>query len=116
MAALTTCDCVKTQTPNEVQQSIYCALLALITASGGDTTTDQYTSAPALVASSGSIPAGVLGWSITAISGTVTVNGTALAVGNSVNGGGYGGRTLKTAIAYTVAAASSALVTYDTPS
>ena len=114
--ALTTCDCVKTQTPNEVQQSIYCALLALITASGGDTTTDEYTSAPALVASSGSIPAGVLGWSITAISGTVTVNGTALAVGNSVNGGGYGGRTLKTAIAYTVAAASSALVTYDTPS
>ena len=114
--ALPTCDCVKTQTPNEVQQSIYCALLSLIAASGGDVGSDEYTSAPALVTSGGSIPAGVLGWSVTAISGTITVNGTALAVGNSVNGGGYGGRTLKTAIAYTVAAASSALVTYDTPS
>tara|TARA_R110000868_G_scaffold17320_1_gene76222 strand:+ start:61 stop:405 length:345 start_codon:yes stop_codon:yes gene_type:complete len=113
--ALPTCDCVKTQTPNEVQQSIYCALLSLIAASGGDVGSDEYTSAPALVASSGSIPAGVLGWSITAISGTVTVNGTALAVGNSVRGGGYGGRTLKTAIAYTITS-GTALVSYDTPS
>jgi len=114
--ALPTCDCVKTQNPNEVQHSIYCALAALVTASGGEVGNDEYTSTPALVTSSGSIPAGVLGWSITAISGTVTVNGTALAVGNSVRGGGYGGRTLKTSIAYTVAAASSALVSYDTPS
>jgi len=113
--ALPTCDCVKTQTPNEVQQSIYCALLSLIAASGGDVGSDEYTSAPALVVASGSIPAGVLAWSITAISGTVIVNGTSLANGNTVRGGGYGGRTLKTAIAYTIAA-GSALVSYDTPS
>jgi len=113
--ALPTCDCVKTQTPNEVQQSIYCALLSLIAASGGDVGSDEYTSAPALVVASGSIPAGVLGWSITAVSGTVTVNGTSLANGNTVRGGGYGGRTLKTAIAYTIAA-GSAMVSYDTPS
>jgi len=113
--ALTSCDCIKEQTPNEVQQSIYCALLTLIEASGGDVGSDQYTSAPALVTASGSIPAGVLGWSITAISGTVTVNGTSLANGNTVRGGGYGGRTLKTAIAYTITA-GSAMVSTDTPS
>jgi len=116
MAALPTCDCVKNQTPNEVQQSIYCALLAVVAATGGDTGSDEYTSNPSVVTASGSFPVGALGWSITALSGTVTINGTTLPVGSTITGGGYGGRTLKTAIAYTIAAASSAAINYDTPS
>ena len=91
------------------------AMFALLRANGGDAASDEYTSTQSLATSSGTIPAGVLSWSISAVSGTVTVGGQALAVGAKLGGGGYGGRTLKTAIAYTISA-GSALIAYDTPS
>lgn len=112
--ALTSCDCIKEQKPNEVQQSIYCALLAILAASGGDPGTDEYISHPAIVTASGSIPIGTLGWSITALTGVITVGGTTLPIGGTLTGGGYGGRILKTAIAYTVTGGSAA-INYDTP-
>lgn len=114
--ALPTCDCIKEQTPNEVQQSIYCILAAILVASGGDVGSDEYTSNPSVATASGSFPVGALGWSITALTGTVTIGGTTLPAGATITGGGYGGRTLKTAVAYTIAAASSAAINYDTPS
>lgn len=112
--ALPTCCEIKNYAPNAVQQQIYCALLAILVASGGDVGSDEFTSNPQLVTTSGSIPAGVLGWSITAVSGTVTINGQALSVGQTVRGGGYGGKTLKTAVPYTIAA-GSALISTDVP-
>ena len=63
----------------------------------------------------GSVPIGAFSWSIGAVSGTVTVNGAALVVGQSVSGGGYSGSTLGTAIPYTITA-GSALVAYDAAS
>lgn len=108
------CECIGAFPPVAVLQWIYCLLQQININTGGDTGSNQYTSSPGLTASSGSVPAGVLGWSITAVSGTVTVNGTSLPVGASVAGGGYDGRTLATAIPYTIAA-GSAIVTYDTP-
>lgn len=112
--ALSSCDCIKEQKPEEVQKSIYCALLAILAASGGDIGTDEYISNPSIVTTGGTIPVGALGWSIAALSGTITVNGTTLPVGGSLSGGGYGGRILKTAIAYTVTGGSAA-ITYDIP-
>lgn len=74
-----------------------------------------FTSSAGLVTSSGNIPAGVLGWSVTAVSGTVTVTGgAAIPVGASVGGGGYSGYVTQAAIAYTIAA-GSAIVAYDLP-
>lgn len=64
--------------------------------------------------SSGSIAEGVLSWSITALSGTVTVDGATIPVGASVSGGGYAGYTLNSAINYVITS-GSALVNYDTP-
>lgn len=112
--ALPDCRCIGSYPPEKVQQLIYCALLSLVAASGGDVGSDQFVSNPQLVTSSGSIAAGVLGWSATAVSGTITVNGSALAIGQTVRGGGYGGRTMATAIPYTVTA-GSLLITTDTP-
>lgn len=113
MPALTTCDCIGSFPPNEVQWQIFCVLQQILVASGGGTGSDQYTSTVDTATVDGSIPAGVLGWSITNVSGTVTVNGEALAVGGSYRGGGYGGRVSTAAISYTVS--GSALVAYDTP-
>jgi len=74
-----------------------------------------FTSSPALVTASGSIPTGVLGWSFTAVSGTVTLNGSGiLPLGASFRGGGYAGYEMDGAIPYTITT-GSALVSYDTP-
>lgn len=72
----------------------------------------SYTSTTQLVTSSGNIPAGVLSWSFQAVSGTVTINGAALANGTAVSGGGYGGAKLALPIPYTISA-GSALLTVD---
>lgn len=117
-----TCECIGAYPPNEVFQWLYCALLtananleSINEAVGGDTGSDQYTSSPQLVTASGSIPVGVLGWSFTVVSGTVTLNGSGtLPIGVTFRGGGYGGKTLSAAIAYTITS-GSALVSYDTP-
>jgi hypothetical protein len=75
----------------------------------------EFTSSPALVTSSGSIPAQCLGWSFTVVSGTVTLNGSGtLPIGASFSGGGYTGYVLASAISYTIAA-GSALVQVDNP-
>lgn len=77
------------------------------TASGSfDTTVLEATS-------SGSVPAGVLSWSITAKSGTITVGGQAMATGETVGGGGYDGYVMASAMAYTVAGGGSCKVVYD---
>lgn len=60
----------------------------------------------------GSVPAGVLSWSVTAKSGTVTVAGQAMAAGETVGGGGYSGFVMNQAVAYTVSG-GSAKVVYD---
>lgn len=61
----------------------------------------------------GTVPASTtLGWSITAISGTVTVRGVALAVGATVGGGGYTGYSMASAVAYD-ASGGVAHVVYD---
>ena len=74
-----------------------------------------FTSSNGLVTSSGNIPAGVLGFSVTAVSGTVTVGGGgALPIGGTVNGGGYTGYVTQAAIAYVITA-GSAIVSYDLP-
>ncbi len=110
-----TCECIGAYPPTLVLQWIYCVLQQINANTGGATPSDQYTSSPGLTTSSGSIPAGVLGWSFTVVSGTVTFNGSGtLPVGATFSGGGYDGRTLGTAIPYTIAA-GSAIVTYDTP-
>lgn len=121
MPAIVECDCIPELAIPQKLDQIFCQgasanviLEAILEALGGGITTDQYVSLPVLAVADGTIPVGVLGWSITAVSGTVTVNGSALAIGQTVRGGGYGGRTLKTAIAYTITA-GSALVTTDTP-
>lgn len=119
---LPSCLCIGSYNPTIVLQWLYCALIAanatlesINEAVGGETGSDQFTSTPALVTASGSIPAGVLGWSFTVVSGTVTLNGSGtLPVGATFRGGGYGGKTMSAALAYTIAA-GSAMVTYDTP-
>lgn len=116
------CLCIGSYNPTIVWQWIYCSLVAanatlesINEAVGGDVGSDQFTSSPQLVTADGTIPAGVLGWSFTAVSGTVTLNGSGtLPLGATLRGGGYGGKTTSAAIAYTITA-GSALVTYDTP-
>lgn len=113
---LPSCLCIGSYNQTLVLQWIYCALLAIEANTGGDTADDQFTSSPQLVTASGSIPAGVLGWSLTVVSGTVTINGSGtLPVGATFSGGGYGGKTLSAAIPYTITA-GSILVSTDTPS
>lgn len=100
--------------PFEAMVELLCSRLDTISAAvGGTSGTDEYVSVINLETTSGSIPVGALSWSITAVSGTVTVSGDALTTGQSVGGGGYAGKTLKTAISYTITA-GSALVAYDT--
>lgn len=111
--ALPTVDCFLGIPPEERMRAIYEALLDVVENTGGATGSGNYTSTIDVATASGSIPAGVLGWSITAISGTVTVNGESVPNGLRVGGGGYGGRTSTAAITYTVAAGSAA-VAYDT--
>lgn len=96
---------------------LYCLVYQINENTGGGTAPgagSNYTSVPITATGNGSIPAGVLGWSVTAVSGTVTVNGQALAVGGSFRGGGYGAGVSNAAIDYTVAG-GSALVSYDLP-
>ena len=109
-----TCDCIGAYPPTLVLQWIYCVLQQINANTGGATPSDQYTSSPGVVTTSGSIPAGVLGWSFTAISGTVTFNGTSVPIGTTLQGGGYEGRTSTTAIPYTISNGSAA-VNYDLP-
>lgn len=119
---LPSCECIGSHSSTIVWQWIYCALMAgnvtlesINEAVGGETGSDQFTSSPQLVTADGTIPAGVLGWSFTAVSGTVTLNGSGtLPLGATLRGGGYGGKTLATEIPYTITA-GSALVSYDTP-
>lgn len=108
------CDCIGAFPPEEVQRLIFCVLLSIRAAVGGEAGSDEYTSTFDNVSADGSIPAGVLGWSITVLSGTVTVQGKPLPAGGSTRGGGYGGKTTSAAIPYTVAG-GSVLVAYDTP-
>lgn len=111
---LPSCACIRHYTIPDKLDAIYGALLGILTAVGGGTTDDQFTSTVDNASASGSIPAGVLGWSVTALTGTVTVAGEALPVGATVSGGGYLGKTTTAAIPYTIAA-GTALIVYDTP-
>jgi hypothetical protein len=79
--------------------------------SSSGATPGQFTSAPQLVTVSGSIPAGVKSWAFAAVSGSVTLNGSALANGTTVSGGGYSGQTLANAIPYTISGGSAFLTT-----
>jgi hypothetical protein len=83
-------------------------VIVIADSSGG---TSTYTSNPVLVTTSGSIAVGARSWSFSAVSGTVTLNGSALANGTSVSGGGYPGFTLGTAIPYTISGGSAFLTT-----
>lgn len=107
------CDAEK-YTPTQLFYFLFCLVASINEAVGGDTGSSEYTSVFSLATADGTIPVGALGWSISAVSGTVTVQGSALAVGQSVKGGGYGSKTLKTAIPYTITG-GSALVIYDAP-
>lgn len=101
-------------TSEQLFRALYCLVYSINQNTGGSPTNDQYISFPITATSSGSIPAGVLGWSITAVSGTVAVNGHALAVGGTFSGGGYNGKVSTSAITYTITA-GSALIEYDVP-
>lgn len=57
------------------------------------------------------IPAGVLSWSFTCLTGTSTVGSATVAAGQTTGGGGYGGLTLKTAIPWTMS--GTAMITWD---
>lgn len=94
--------------------ALYCVLLSIDENTGGGVTTDEYTSTFTNATGNGSVPLGVLGWSITAVSGTVTVQGEALPNGGTTRGGGYGGKVSSAAIPYTVVG-GVALVSYDVP-
>jgi len=88
--------------------------LKVIDAGSSAGTATQYSSTITNATTNGSIPQGVLGWSITALSGTVAVEGATVPVGASVSGGGYDGAVSSVTINYTITA-GSALVAYDTP-
>ncbi len=75
-------------------------------------TTIQYSTSLTNTTSTGTIPAGVYGWSVTAISGTVTVDGQTIPVGASVSAGGYGSAVSLSEVNYD-ASAGNALVIYD---
>lgn len=112
---LPSCLCIGSYNPTIVLQWIYCQLLQIAAnTGGGGEAGGEFTSTTLNDAASGSIPAGVLAWSASAISGTITVNGAALPVGASVGGGGYVGRVSSAAIPYTVAGGGSVLISYDT--
>jgi hypothetical protein len=113
--AIPTCCEADKFTPTQLFQFLYCLVYSINEAIGGGTASDKYTSSFTHATGNGTVPAGVLGWSVTAVSGTVTVQGQSLPTGATVRGGGYGGRTLTAAIAYTVAGPGVALVTYDVP-
>lgn len=81
---------------------------------GGGGSGGVFNSTTLAATSNGSIAEGVLSWSITVISGTVTVDGQTIPVGATVGGGGYSGYTLNSAVNYTVTG-GTALVNYDTP-
>lgn len=108
--ALPAIDCFLGLPPEERVRAIYEALLDLVENTGGSTGSGNYTPTYVLATGDGSIPAGVLGWSITAISGTVTVQDQGVPVGLKVSDGGYGGRTSTDAIPYTVSGGSAAVL------
>jgi len=74
----------------------------------------RFTSTHLRATGSSTIPAGVLGWSVTAISGTVTVGGVTLDAGASLSGGGYTGYVMSASLAYD-ATGGVAQIVYDTP-
>lgn len=78
----------------------------------GVTPTGQFNS---VVFSTGSpastIPAGVLSWSFTCLSGTAVVGSAGLTPGQTVGGGGYGGNTMKAAINWSQS--GTCLITWD---
>lgn len=88
---------------------------ALTGGSNSAGTAAKYLSTPLNVTASSSvqIPQGVLAWSVTALSGTITVAGKSLAVGQTLRSGGYVGRVSATPIVVNSAAASTALIMYD---
>lgn len=63
------------------------------------------------------IPAGVLSWAVTVVTGTATTNinlqSKTLATGQTVRSGGYLGKVSSVPIVITTATSSSALVVYD---
>lgn len=71
-----------------------------------------YSSVVVNATGNGSIPAGVLGWSASVMSGTVTVAGVSVPIGATVGGGGYAGYVADAAIAYTVSG-GVLVISYD---
>lgn len=86
------------------------AILAKLPAAGNAT----YVSTVTRVTGNGSIATGKLSWSITNIDSTdLQVASQVIPVGGTIGGGGYAGKTLGTAIAYTLSN-GAAVVVFDT--
>lgn len=81
---------------------------------GGGTSSATFTSTIIEGTGPGSVPAGVLGYSITVLDGPVTVEGVSLLTGASVGDGGYPGFRTANAISFD-ATGGSALVVYAVP-
>lgn len=62
----------------------------------------------------GQIPAGVLSWSFTCLTGTSVVGGATVSPGQTVRGGAYGLLTSKTILNWTLS--GTALIAWDLPS
>lgn len=78
----------------------------------GVTPTGTYTSTTFSTGGvAGQIPAGVLSWSFTCISGTAVCNGGNMGPGYTFKGGGYNGMTMKTLIPWTLNGV--AVITWD---
>lgn len=103
----------------ELQAAIYCILTQINAAVGGDPSADQYVSHPTRITGDDiTIPTGARSWSMTVISGIVTIQPSGqpqytVPVGGSLSGGGYGAAGLQGSILIS-AAAGDTLVQYDT--
>lgn len=85
----------------------------LIDALTGTVANDEYVSTPTSLAGAGfTIVAGALSWSVTVVSGTVTIGGVTWPAGGTVRGGGYGRLTTKSGI-FVDATAGSAVLLVD---
>lgn len=83
----------------------------IVDALTGTVATDEYVSTPSsLAGSSFSIVAGALSWSVTVVSGTVTIGGVTWPAGATVKGGGYGRMVSKATITVDATAGSALLL------
>lgn len=113
--SISTLGCIPLTTSDRSATGQISVAVAITGGSPGPATGGEFTTTTTIATGAGTISAGALGFSVTAISGTPTFNGATLPAGATVSGGGYPGYVTEEAISYN-ASGAQLLVSFDLPS